>query len=44
LDESQIPELEPMVAQWCARLDQEAMLVKIADFVIKFIPPRTGTE
>jgi hypothetical protein len=39
LDESQISDLEKMVARWCARLGQETMLMKIADFVIKFIPP-----
>ena len=44
LDESQIPELEAMVAQWCARLGQEAMLLKIADFVVKFVPPQREAE
>ena len=44
LDESQIPELEMMVARWCAGLGQETMLMKIADFVIKFIPPQTKAE
>jgi hypothetical protein len=39
LGESQIPELESMVARWGARLGQETMLLKIADNVIKFVPP-----
>jgi hypothetical protein len=44
LDESQIPELEGLVARWCARLGQETMLLKITDTVIKFVPPRTAEE
>jgi hypothetical protein len=41
LDESQLPELEAMVGRWGAQLGQETMLLKIADFVVKFVPPRT---
>src|SRR5206468_1931892 len=44
LDESRVRELEAMVAKWCARLGQETMLLKIADYVIKFVRPQTGTE
>jgi hypothetical protein len=44
LDESQVAELETMVAGWCARLGQEAMFLKIADPDVKFIPPRPGAE
>jgi len=44
LDDSQIPELEAMVARWCARLGQETMLLKITDFLIKFIPPQKEAE
>lgn len=44
LDKSQIPELEAMVARWCARLGQETMLLKIADFVVKFVPPQGEAE
>ncbi len=44
LEESRIPELEAMIAEWGARLGQEAMLLKVSDFVVKFIPPRTEGE
>jgi len=44
LDESQIPELEAMVARWCAQLGQETMLLKIADHVVKFVPPQREAE
>ncbi len=44
LDPSQVSELEAMVSAWCAKLGQEAMLVKIADYTIKFVPPRKETE
>jgi hypothetical protein len=44
LAESQILKLEEMVADWCARLGQETMLLKITDSVVKFIPPRTKGE
>jgi hypothetical protein len=44
LAEAQIPELEGMVANWCARLGQETMLLKIADSVVKFVPPQTEAE
>jgi hypothetical protein len=44
LDESRINELEAMVAQWCGELGQETMLLKITDYVVKFVPPRRGAE
>lgn len=44
LDQSQIPELERMVSAWCARLGQETMLLKIADYTIKFVPPQKEVE
>ncbi len=44
LKESQIAEFEGMVARWCARLGQEVMLLKIADFVVKFIAPQSEAE
>ncbi len=44
LDQSQIPELEEMVSAWCARLGQEAMLLKIADYTIKFVPPQKEVD
>src|SRR6266480_1515108 len=37
LEASQISELEEMVARWGAMLGQEAMLLKISDFAVKFI-------
>jgi hypothetical protein len=40
LKESEIAEFEEMIARWCARLGQEVMLLKIADFIVKFIPPQ----
>ena len=44
MDPSQVPELEAMVSAWCARLGQETMLLKIADYTIKFVPPRRETK
>lgn len=44
LDESQIPELEARIAGWAAQLGQELMLLKIADFIVKFVPPRQEAE
>jgi hypothetical protein len=44
LDQTQIPELEAMIARWAARLGQETMLVKIADFIVKFISPEPEEE
>jgi hypothetical protein len=40
LDELQIPQLEAMVARWCANLKQEVMLMKVTDVIVKFIPPQ----
>jgi len=44
LDQSQVPELESMVSAWCTRLGQETMLLKIADYTIKFVPPQKEAE
>lgn len=44
LDQSQIPDLEAMVSLWCARLGQEVMLLKIADYTVKFVPPQKEAE
>jgi hypothetical protein len=44
LDQSQVPELESMVAAWCTKLGQESMLLKITDSTVKFVPPRKETE
>lgn len=44
LSASHITDLETMVGRWCARLGQEVMLLKIADLVIKFVPPQPETE
>jgi hypothetical protein len=44
LDESQLRELEAMVARWCAKLGQETMLVRIANFIIEFVPPHTEAQ
>jgi hypothetical protein len=44
LTESQIPVLEGLVAEWCVRLGQETMLLKITDSVVKFVPPRSQGE
>ncbi len=44
LDESQVPTLEAMISAWCARLGQETMLLKIADYTIKFVPPQKEAE
>jgi hypothetical protein len=41
---SQVAELETMVGRWCTRLGQEVMLLKIADLVIKFVPPQAERE
>ncbi len=43
LRETQLPELEGMVARWAAALGQETMLLKVGDPTVKFIPP-TGQE
>jgi hypothetical protein len=40
LGESLLPELEEMVGRWAARLGQETILLKITDYVVKFVPPR----
>jgi hypothetical protein len=39
---AQLPALESMVGRWCARLGQEVMLLKVADSLIKFVPPEAG--
>jgi hypothetical protein len=44
LDAAQVPELETMIGGWCGQLGQEKMLLKIADMVIKFVPPQTQDE
>jgi hypothetical protein len=44
LDESQVPDLEAMIGRWAAELGQEAMLLRVTDHVIKFIPPRREEE
>jgi hypothetical protein len=44
LDESQVPELEEMIGRWCAQLGQEVMLLKIADLIVKFVPPQSETK
>jgi hypothetical protein len=44
LNRSQVPELEAMVARWGAKLGQETMLLKIVDFVVKFVPPRAEAD
>ena len=44
LDESQLPELEAIVGRWGARLGQETMLLKVADSIVKFVPPRPESE
>jgi hypothetical protein len=44
MDESEIDELEAMVAGWCGELGEETMLLKITDFVVKFVPPRKEAE
>jgi hypothetical protein len=44
LNQSQIPQLEGMVSAWCARLGQETMLLKIADYSIKFVPPQKEVQ
>ena len=41
---SQIADLETMVGRWCARLGQEVILLKIADLVVKFVPPQPEIE
>jgi hypothetical protein len=37
-------EFEGMVARWCAMLEQEVMLLKVADFVVKFVAPQPESE
>lgn len=44
LDESHVRVLEEMVGRWCKRLGQEVMLLKVADLVVKFIPPTPEAE
>ncbi len=44
IDEPQVPELEKMVARWGAILEQEAMLLKIADVAVKFVPPEEAAD
>lgn len=44
LDESQVGVLEEMVGRWCKRLGQEVMLLKVADLVVKFVPPTPEAE
>ena len=44
LDASRVAQLEGLVRQWCARLGQEVMLLKVADLVVKFVPPQTEGE
>lgn len=44
LPTSRVPKLEAMVARWGALLGQEAMLLKVSDLIVKFIPPRTEGE
>lgn len=44
LDDTQIPEIEAMVAKWCSRLRQEVMLLNITESVVKFIPPTNQSE
>jgi hypothetical protein len=39
MTDNQVAEFEAMVARWAALLDQEVILVKISDFVVKLIPP-----
>jgi hypothetical protein len=44
LDMSRVSKLEEMVGRWCARLGQEVMLLKIADLMVKFVPPQPEAE
>lgn len=44
LDSGLVPQLERMIGRWCAKLDQETMLLKIADPVVRMIPPRHEKE
>ncbi len=44
LDSSRVSKREEMMGRWCARLGQEAMLLKIADSVVKLIPPQPETD
>lgn len=39
LDKGQLAKFEGMIGEWCALLQQEVMLLKVADYVVKFIPP-----
>lgn len=42
LASAEIEALEKMVAKWAELLGQEAMLLEVADFEVKFVPPKTG--
>ena len=44
LRESQLPILEHMVGRWAFELGQEAMLLEIAEVVVKFVPPLSEEE
>lgn len=44
LQAARVPELEAMVARWGALLGQETMLLKLTDFLVKFVPPRAEEE
>jgi hypothetical protein len=44
LEMSRVSKLEEMVGRWCTRLGQEVMLLKVADSIVKFIPPQPETE
>lgn len=44
LDERQVPDLEKMVARWCRTLGQETMLLKVTDFVVKFVHPHAEAD
>ena len=44
LKESQARTLEKMVARWGAQLGQETMLLKMSDYIVKFIPPQTEVQ
>jgi hypothetical protein len=44
VEESQVAVLETMVARWGAILGQEAMLLKVSDLIVKFVPPGSGKE
>jgi hypothetical protein len=44
LEAGQLPILESLVSRWCRELGQETMLLKVADFTIKFVPPLPEAE